>query len=1527
LLLFPGPAFGVQSVTSTVTGSSFPLGSQVPGTVVIDLASDEFIGIGGANSGATVTLDVTGPQNVSFSMPLDVGPFVVNVNGSTLSGDIAHANVTTGNFTGYGYGYKAGNSGGTITIAFNFQHRILLSPLPLLLPRLPATPQEIVQLDLPGAVGDHVGTSAGGPPPFPMFEQIGDATVYGLPGDSQARALDARLPTAPHDDNPQDVAILAVILDGYAGENDVYAEIVVGMDQYSDSPFTYAQTFFTLPSPQWIDIDLGEVQGVTYITPTQIAVSGGSSPTGADAYVAVYNLTGAGSPGPVTEATFVSSVILSTLVFASGAVFDNRPGGVAFKGGRVLVAEFQEDASGQVTVASLNPADLGNGATAFDTPLAGTEGFEGFTDDPTSARLFGVTAPPPEGNVQFLALDPNDGSLQGSFVGDLPEFGQALTGLGMLPNNEPGAAVGETLMFAITMLTRRIVVSKVSAQGTGPAVGEFTNKPQAVDQDPTTGNLIIAVQGDPSNVVVMQADGTVVSGPSPIGGAGSGIEVGGGTFDSNGKYWVSATDQGLQKLYQVNPADGVIDGDKTITLPFFVGEIGALATKTESATVFLYAMEAFNDVFHKINSDTGTIAQTVSVFDFNYQDPFFPPGGANGATIGAVDGTDRLIIGRFDQLYEVSLDTGDLLGGWHINASDVTGLGAGSVLIADRGFPNNRILGVRLPGEPKVSSTTEGTYTLSSTVDNTPANEGPAVTSSTVSFALTKLADVTVTVSSPAAGAAFTTTPITVAGTVDDPTVSEIIISAGLASGTIVGFDSPSTFDESADQAQYTLSGLWGFEEADVPVMTANDGTTIAAGSNAVAYYGKNLDGSPNYSTNSGPPSSYPTQNEGSFKTPTFAVTGTGTIVNFDIWYATEPTPPPDSFGGFGLSQAFDRKMVQFCQDGNCQTLFHIVSVVPDPFSGGQFFFEPPPGFLPPGITIGQTFSVGNQTAMFVPRSRGGQLKSGAPQFTSVSFSLDSLNGIGQGILRVKFNSGDDFNSAPFEQGVIIDNLEIIGPLTTGESQPVTNGAFSFPLAIAEGENSTTLLASSAVPGTAQGTATFTTYLDTASPIVTLNAVTSPTTTLSQTIEGSFVEFNPKELTITVNGNPAISQKTFSDSTFSHLVGLIEGSNAIVVTLTDTNNASTTASATITVDNTGPVIQASVRGILSDTSLRAGDPFFVMVNATDAATGIGSVTHTLGGVTSTYATAAQIDEVIVKKHDLGSFNPTTTHIIMGIVPAGTAAGTLNLSIDATDGSGNVATTTVALQVVSILPSRNAYLQPGFNFIGFPLVPSSGLFETLLDREITNANPALTTLLGATPMLDDIVETIFTWTGGPASGSGAGSFTSFVPGPTADTLTAYTAKSGIIVQVRSTVTTASGTVDVFDTAANPTVSGGSDVTVPIKWTVAGSFLPSGATIPPTKTVVTGFNLITAHAKGTMSFDNVLRGALIPVQRAIDALTSLNQIDAVFDATAVGGVAVEVSQGAEQLFPGQNLEPMRAYWVRLADDPNAVVDPSI
>ena len=483
------------------------------------------------------------------------------------------------------------------------------------------------------------------------------------------------------------------------------------------------------------------------------------------------------------------------------------------------------------------------------------------------------------------------------------------------------------------------------------------------------------------------------------------------------------------------------------------------------------------------------------------------------------------------------------------------------------------------------------------------------------------------------------------------------------------------------------------------------------------------------------------------------------------------------------------------------------------------------------------------------------------------------------------------------------------------------------------------LRASSRVPGTSDGTASVTVILGTAAPILTLEAVTTPTQLLTQTITGSYVEPSPDVLEIFVNGVLKKSVKSFNeDSTFSELVTLSAGANLVEVQLTDTSGRKSDddlgtggdqpASDTIVVDLADPIVSAAVVPTFSVDELRAGDPFFILVSAADDTsggavdTGIESVEYvdvdSDDNVLGIMAPVADVAEVIIKKHGLGAFNPDTTHVLMAEVPEGTAAGAFVVNLLVTDGASNEAEATAEGTVVASLSNRTLFLRSGFNYIGFPVIPDVTSLVTLLDQQVENAQPDLVAALGGNSTLGDLVETIQYWPGGP----GPGPFLVFTPGGVTPTLTDLEPMLGLIVKVRTELDVPEASIHpVFDTAPNPTGEG--TVEAPIAWNVEGPFIELGG-LPPSKEFIPGWNHWTPHAQDPIVFDNVLRGALIGgAQLAVQAITATNLIDAVIDPEAPGGFSVVVEQGFLSAFPGDTLEILRAYFTFLVGDSSATI----
>jgi hypothetical protein len=256
-------------------------------------------------------------------------------------------------------------------------------------------------------------------------------------------------------------------------------------------------------------------------------------------------------------------------------------------------------------------------------------------------------------------------------------------------------------------------------------------------------------------------------------------------------------------------------------------------------------------------------------------------------------------------------------------------------------------------------------------------------------------------------------------------------------------------------------------------------------------------------------------------------------------------------------------------------------------------------------------------------------------------------------------------------------------------------------------------------------------------------------------------------------------------------------------------------------------------------------------------------------------------------------------------------------VEATDGAGNVGEGFVNIDVVAGLSDRSAYLGVGFNYIGFPLVPTVEEIETLLEQDITNVNPALKDAMQADQSrnvkLSDVIDIVFAHTGGAS-----GDFVTFTPGAASDTFETLAPFDGMIVSVLPTIEVDGGSFNVFDTGSVL----GSVVNVPIKWNVAGVFTLPPPALPPSEELLTGFNLWTPHATNADLFENpgFLRGAVVtpPGNLAVSAISQINRADAVADETEPGGFGIETEQAFSSAGPGDTLELMRSYWTFMVGD---------
>ena len=167
------------------------------------------------------------------------------------------------------------------------------------------------------------------------------------------------------------------------------------------------------------------------------------------------------------------------------------------------------------------------------------------------------------------------------------------------------------------------------------------------------------------------------------------------------------------------------------------------------------------------------------------------------------------------------------------------------------------------------------------------------------------------------------------------------------------------------------------------------------------------------------------------------------------------------------------------------------------------------------------------------------------------------------------------------------------------------------------------------------------------------------------------------------------------------------------------------------------------------------------------------------------------------------------------------------------------------------------------------------------------------------------------------------FITYTPGVVADAFTDLDAFEGMIVNVASTVTVDSVDYRVFETG---TVLG-TQVSVPIKWNIDGVFQEAAPALPPSRSLSEGYNLWTPHAIQPGEFEDpgFLRAAVVtpPGNLAVSAVSQINRVDAVVDASAPGGFDAEVESRFQSLGPGDSLGLMRSYWTYMVGD--AVITP--
>ncbi len=368
------------------------------------------------------------------------------------------------------------------------------------------------------------------------------------------------------------------------------------------------------------------------------------------------------------------------------------------------------------------------------------------------------------------------------------------------------------------------------------------------------------------------------------------------------------------------------------------------------------------------------------------------------------------------------------------------------------------------------------------------------------------------------------------------------------------------------------------------------------------------------------------------------------------------------------------------------------------------------------------------------------------------------------------------------------------------------------------------------------------------------------------------------------------------------------------VTVTDRGGATATTSVIILRDNTAPTGDARVVTITSDDEAVVGDQFFLIVAAEDGESEVDTVVE--ADSDDTLVDIDDVEDILVEMHQLGTVNSDTTHVNLSTVADGTPVGSNTISVEITDVAGNGATITATLEVVSARTHRNYFLFPGVNYVGLALVPddTNDTFDELYTQDVTDLVSDELEATSTTVTLADIIETTFAF---DAEVGGVAGFEAHTPGVTPNDLTDLEPFQGMIITTRTETTSS---VDVFREAS---VSGFSALqAVPIKLNILGEFAETGAALPPSATLFPGYNLTAPHILDDATFDLVFRGALIPDELAVSAITFEREVIA---SAGDGTIDAEIFEGFSVASLGDLLSPVQSYWNFLVGGASVTITP--
>jgi len=1038
-------------------------------------------------------------------------------------------------------------------------------------------------------------------------------------------------------------------------------------------------------------------------------------------------------------------------------------------------------------------------------------------------------------------------------------------------------------------------------------------------------------------------------------GSGSPVQYGLYKIDTTNSTSIAATEN------ETSSGSGVWGGwTKVATLSKSTGTIGGMVV----AGGKLYLGEDNSKNIHIVQAD-GTSEGAFLMLD---QGGMMAPSGTSSlAYVASADNWETkniFIVGQYNEFYQIEADASPASGNYqgsmikkHYTSAGsppyyMTGMTSTGGLVYALDSDTGALYKGSLPGRPDPEITTAGSYSAQLSVVTT--SPSATTTSSAASWTSAKVTALTLAISEPLPNQGYkasdlTSGKVTIEGTVNDPTVTNIAVLADLPSATLIGYDAgdgkeASTFTATADKAQYAMSGLWHFTTTADAAIHDTFSPQIQSHnflSGTYAYYGANETGTastskPNYCKSMpgmpAPPGGQTAcmipdfmqdVSSGSFDTPAVTISADGDAsLNFDVWWEVETAADWDNLklqsctGTPGSSSASCTNLAQFAATQD----------LPGGFSAGAI--------LP---CAGMGYPACSYVPSLIVLPSG---SAGSSPLTSVAFPIPS-SVTGSVFFRFNFDSVDPY--ANHFTGILLDNIEVAGAGSIALASATVDKSTSPPswtllMKPEEGENAVTISAThnAYVTGGLSASANATFFLDTNAPTLTMAVMADVTATSSLTVSGTFVEAQPKVIEIynTIGSGKAnsvgkITSFTAGQTAFSKVVTLSEGSNKIEVRIKDKSSQCNTTTSddctttisdndTVVLDTTAPVLTAGETAYpVGFVSARQGDLGVFQADCTDAA-GFG-IQH----VKMASPVTPTVFDMIFRTDIPGAVQDQWLSGIVGgsaaaknflmpmTVPTSVAPGTLSMNIRCTDTAGNTTDAVVQGTIASTLGGFVINLMPGDNIVSLPIIPTAANSSTLETSINTLVAGVVSPVDGA-----QAIEKILYYDANDTTANSADRWSVWTASTSdTDSLTVMKPGRGYIFQMRASAFKASASI----------AAGVPATQAPIALRYTGSFLKGGQSIPPVYTIegkdATNnpaggtWNLIGLHSEDAELVSNYFQPLESPARIWGSALVYQNKIDFPLSRSEAPTVILGAFSG---LVSTDYIQPGQGMWVfALAD----------